>query len=56
MDIDVTQGDAAELNPEVTVARIGQAGPAGTRQVTAGSGWAWRWPPPRASRSGWPTR
>jgi hypothetical protein len=38
VDIDVTQGDAAELRPEVTVARIGLAGPAGTRQVTAGLG------------------
>ena len=34
----MTQGDAAELSPEVTVARIGLAGPAGTRQVTADLG------------------
>ena len=36
VDIDVTDAGAAELSPEVTVARIGLAGPAGTRQVTAG--------------------
>jgi hypothetical protein len=35
VDIDLTQAGAAELTPEVTVARIGLAGPAGTRQVTA---------------------
>jgi hypothetical protein len=35
VDIDVTEAGAAELSPEVTVARIGLAGPAGTRQVTA---------------------
>ena len=35
VDIDVTDAGAAELSPEVTVARIGLAGPAGTRQVTA---------------------
>jgi hypothetical protein len=35
VDIDLTDPDAAELTPEVTVARIGLAGPAGTRQVTA---------------------
>jgi hypothetical protein len=35
VDIDVTEADAAELSPEVTVARIGLAGPAGPRQVTA---------------------
>lgn len=40
VDIDVTEADAAELSPEVTVARIGLAGPAGTRQVTAGLGLA----------------
>ena len=38
VDIDVTETGAAELSPEVTVARIGLAGPAGTRQVTAGLG------------------
>jgi len=38
VDIDVTQAGAAELSPEVTVARIGLAGPAGTRQVTADLG------------------
>jgi hypothetical protein len=38
VDIDVTEADAAELSPEVTVARIGLAGPAGTRQVTADLG------------------
>ena len=38
VDIDVTEAGAAELSPEVTVARIGLAGPAGTRQVTAGLG------------------
>jgi hypothetical protein len=38
VDIDVTEAGAGELSPEVTVARIGLAGPAGTRQVTAGLG------------------
>jgi hypothetical protein len=38
VDIDVTDAGAAELSPEVTVARIGLAGPAGTRQVTADLG------------------
>ena len=38
VDIDVTEAGAAELSPEVTVARIGLAGPAGTRQVTANLG------------------
>ena len=38
VDIDVTEADAAELSPAVTVARIGLAGPAGTRQVTADLG------------------
>ena len=38
VDIDVTEADAGELSPEITVARIGLAGPAGTRQVTAGLG------------------
>jgi hypothetical protein len=33
VDIDVTEADAAELSPEVTVARIGLIGPSGTRQV-----------------------
>jgi bifunctional DNase/RNase len=35
VDIDVTEAGAGELSPEVTVARIGLAGPAGPRQVTA---------------------
>jgi hypothetical protein len=38
VDLDLTDLDAAELSPEVSVARIGLAGPAGTRQVTAGLG------------------
>ena len=38
VDIDVTEADATELSPAVTVARIGLAGPAGTRQVTADLG------------------
>jgi hypothetical protein len=38
VDIDVTEAGAAELSPEVTVARIGLAGPAGPRQVTADLG------------------
>ena len=38
VDIDVTEAGAGELSPGVTVARIGLAGPAGTRQVTAGLG------------------
>jgi hypothetical protein len=38
VDIDVTEAGAAELSPEVTVARIGLAAPAGTRQVTADLG------------------
>ena len=38
VDIDLTEADADELTPEVTVARIGLAGPAGTRQLTAGLG------------------
>jgi hypothetical protein len=38
VDIDVTDVGAAELSPEVTVTRIGLAGPAGTRQVTADLG------------------
>jgi hypothetical protein len=38
VDIDVTQGGPAGLSPEVAVARIGLAGAAGTRQVTAGLG------------------
>ena len=40
VDIDMTSPDAAELNQEVAVARIGLAGPAGTRQVTAAMGLA----------------
>jgi hypothetical protein len=35
VDIDLTEAGAASLSPEVTVARIGLAGPAGTRQVAA---------------------
>jgi bifunctional DNase/RNase len=35
VDIDVTAAGASELSADVTVARIGLAGPAGTRQVTA---------------------
>ena len=35
VDVDVTAADTDELSPEVTVARIGLGGPAGTRQVTA---------------------
>jgi hypothetical protein len=38
VDIDFTEAGAAQLSPEVTVARIGLAGPAGTRQVTADLG------------------
>jgi hypothetical protein len=38
VDIDVTEAGAGELSPEVTVAWIGLAGPAGTRQVTADLG------------------
>ena len=38
VDIDVTEAGATELSPEVTVARIGLAGPTGTRQVTADLG------------------
>jgi hypothetical protein len=38
VDIDVTEAGATELSPEVTVVRIGLAGPAGTRQVTADLG------------------
>jgi hypothetical protein len=38
VDIDVTDAGAAELSPEVTVARIGLAGPTGTRQITADLG------------------
>ncbi|HJY58785.1 MAG TPA: hypothetical protein VJ418_20605 [Streptosporangiaceae bacterium] len=38
VDIDLTAAGAGELSPEVTVARIGLAGPAGTRQVTADLG------------------
>jgi hypothetical protein len=38
VDIYVTEADAAELSPELAVARIGLSGPAGTRQVTADLG------------------
>jgi hypothetical protein len=38
VDIDVTVPDTSELSPDVAVARIGLAGPAGTRQVTADLG------------------
>ncbi|MGO8894205.1 MAG: hypothetical protein ACLP8X_22800 [Streptosporangiaceae bacterium] len=38
VDIDVTEADTDELTPQVAVARIGLAGPAGTREVTVGLG------------------
>jgi hypothetical protein len=38
VDVDLTDAGAGELSPEVTVARIGLAGPAGTRQVTGDLG------------------
>lgn len=38
VDIDVTGVDIDELSPQVTVARVGLRGSAGTRQVTAGLG------------------
>jgi hypothetical protein len=38
VDIDLTDASADELTPELTVARIELAGPAGPRQVTAGLG------------------
>jgi hypothetical protein len=38
VDIDLTEAGAEQLSPEVTVARIGLAGPDGTRQVTTGLG------------------
>jgi hypothetical protein len=38
VDVDVTETGAAELSPGTTVARIGLAGPAGTRPVTADLG------------------
>ena len=38
VDIDVTEAGVTELSPEVTVARIGLAGPAGTRQVASDLG------------------
>jgi hypothetical protein len=38
VDIDVTEAGATELSPEAAVARIGLAGPAGTRPVTADLG------------------
>ena len=38
VDIDLTEPGAGELTPEVSVARISLAGPAGPRQVTAGLG------------------
>jgi hypothetical protein len=38
VDIDLTEAGATELSPEVTVARIGLAGPTGTRQLTADLG------------------
>jgi hypothetical protein len=38
VDIDVTPADTDELTPQASVARIGLAGPAGTRQVTAALG------------------
>ena len=45
VDIGVTEAGAGELSPGVTVARIGLAGPAGTRQVTRRPG-----PEPGAGR------
>jgi hypothetical protein len=36
VDLEPAQTGGAELSPEGTVARIGLAGPAGTREVTAG--------------------
>jgi hypothetical protein len=38
VDIDLTEAGAPRLSPEVTVARIGLVGPAGSRQVTADLG------------------
>ena len=38
VDVDLTEAGAGALTPEVTVTRIGLAGPAGTRQLTAGLG------------------
>ncbi len=38
VDIDVIAADIDELNPQVTVARVGLRGSTGTRQVTAGLG------------------
>jgi hypothetical protein len=38
VDIDVTAADVDELSPQVTVARVGLDGSAGTRQVTASLG------------------
>ena len=38
VDIEVTAADTDELTPQVAVARIGLAGPAGTREVTADLG------------------
>jgi hypothetical protein len=38
VDVDVTQAAATELSPEITVARIGLAGPAGARQVSTDLG------------------
>ena len=38
VDIDLTEAGAGQLSPEVTVARIGLAGPSGARQVTTGLG------------------
>jgi hypothetical protein len=38
VDIDLTEAGADQLSPEVTVARVGLAGPDGTRQVTTGLG------------------
>jgi hypothetical protein len=56
VDIDVTEAGAAELSPEVTVARIGLAGPAGTRQVTADLGLGLALAAAAGAPSGWPTR
>jgi hypothetical protein len=38
VDVDITEAAASELSPEVTVARIGLTGPAGTRQVSTDLG------------------
>ena len=52
----VTAVDVDELGPEVTVARIELATPAGPGTSPRGCSTAWPWPSPRARRSGSPTR